>query len=294
MATFVALCLSQATFASPVISGCGGGGCVVGGNTTTDNSTTNNVDIADSFNNNGNTTGSNNITGSFNTDNSVNNSNNIGGGEGATVGGDINVRSSTHQGQLQGQFQGQEQNQSNDNVNANSATVSNTNTNNNSANNSANNSTNNSANNSANNSSSNQASGNNVSYKSTSVVKGSDLSEQVPNIVAPGLTTTLTETCMGSSSAGASGAGFGFSFGTTWRDGACVRRLDARQMGAFGDFSTAREMMCDSDLVRAAAKRVGRPCMEDGGKPYVAVVPGVQVQDTPTDESAAAVKRGGL
>lgn len=96
----------------------------------------------------------------------------------------------------------------------------------------------------------------------------SDMSQMVPSVVAPGLATTLTETCMGSTSAGGSGAGFGFSFGTTWRDSACVRRLDARQMSGFGDIATAREVMCDSDLVREAAKRVGRPCMEDGGKPF--------------------------
>ena len=40
----------------------------------------------------------------------------------------------------------------------------------------------------------------------------------VPDVSAPGLTTTLTETCMGSTSAGGAVVGFGFSFGTTWRD----------------------------------------------------------------------------
>ena len=103
--------------------------------------------------------------------------------------------------------------------------------------------------------------------------------------------TTLTETCMGSTSAGAAGAGFGFSFGTTWRDSACVRRLDARQMTAFGDISTAREMMCDSDLVRAAAKRAGRPCVDDGGVPYgqVAQASPVVTQEVVSEPAAAAV-----
>jgi hypothetical protein len=68
---------------------------------------------------------------------------------------------------------------------------------------------------------------------------------------------------MGSSSAGASGIGFGVSFGTTWRDRACVRRLDARQLAALGYHLGAKELMCDSPAVRAALKRAGRPCFED-------------------------------
>ena len=128
------------------------------------------------------------------------------------------------------------------------------------------------------------------------VNQASDLSQMVPNVSAPNLATTLTETCMGSTSGGASAAGWGFSFGTTWRDSACVRRLDARQMSAFNDISTAREMMCDSELVREAAKRVGKPCMEDGGVPFGQVaplasrdMPAPVIQQAPSEEAAAAV-----
>lgn len=91
----------------------------------------------------------------------------------------------------------------------------------------------------------------------------------VPDVVAPGLTTTLSETCMGSSSGGAGWLGFGFSFGTTWRDSACVRRLDSRQILAFGvatkDYThvvAAKELMCDSKKVRAAYERAGIPCVQ--------------------------------
>ncbi|MEM2159434.1 MAG: hypothetical protein QXN55_00580 [Candidatus Nitrosotenuis sp.] len=121
---------------------------------------------------------------------------------------------------------------------------------------------------------------------------GTDLSNAVPSAMAPNLATTLTETCMGSTSFGASGSGFGFSFGTTWRDGACVRRLDARQLSAFGDLPTARELMCDSDKVREAARRAGRPCVADGGQPWgVPVVAAPQEQVAPTPEAAAPVVR---
>ena len=85
----------------------------------------------------------------------------------------------------------------------------------------------------------------------------------VPNVSAPALTTTLTETCMGSTSIGGAGICFGISFGTTWRDSACVRRLDARQLQALGYTLGAKELMCDSDAVRQALKRAGKPCYVD-------------------------------
>lgn len=81
---------------------------------------------------------------------------------------------------------------------------------------------------------------------------------------------------MGSTSVGAGWSGASISFGTTWRDSACVRRLDARQVHQLGDAQAAKEVMCDSDLVRDAFRRVGRPCAEDGGM-YVAVSAPVQV-----------------
>jgi hypothetical protein len=117
---------------------------------------------------------------------------------------------------------------------------------------------------------------------------GTDLSNAVPNVSAPGLSTTLTETCMGSSSGGVAGAGFGFSFGTTWRDTACVRRLDSRQIGAYGQYAIAFEMMCDSQLVREAAVRAGRPCVADGGKPLgTPVLPADQIVQVPSEVGAA-------
>jgi hypothetical protein len=75
---------------------------------------------------------------------------------------------------------------------------------------------------------------------------------------------------MGSTSVGGGFSGGSFSFGTTWRDHACVRRLDAREVKSFGYPQAAKEVMCDSDLVREAFKRVGQPCAADGGN-YAAV-----------------------
>ena len=102
--------------------------------------------------------------------------------------------------------------------------------------------------------------------------------KNVPAVAAPALTTSLTETCMGSSSVGGAGVGFGFSIGTTWRDTACVRRLDARQVAALGYRDAARELMCDSPAVAAAFERAGMPNCGAG----VAVAPAEKaVEPTP-------------
>lgn len=95
---------------------------------------------------------------------------------------------------------------------------------------------------------------------------GSDLGDAVPAVVAPSLTTTLSETCMGSTSMGVAGAGFGVSFGSTWKDEACVRRLDSRELRSFGSglapndailfHFAAKERMCADPKIRQAFERV--------------------------------------
>jgi hypothetical protein len=119
------------------------------------------------------------------------------------------------------------------------------------------------------------------SSKNSGNVAAANLSSAVGMSYAPALTTTLTETCMGSTSAGAGFSGGSFSFGTTWRDSTCIRRLDAREIKSFGDIQAAKEIMCDSDLVREAFKRVGRPCAIDGGNYGTAVVPAASVATIP-------------
>lgn len=77
----------------------------------------------------------------------------------------------------------------------------------------------------------------------------------VPDASAPGLTTTLTETCMGSTSGGFSISGLGLSGGTTWTDEACVRRLDARELGSQGAKAASLELLCSNPDNRAAILR---------------------------------------
>lgn len=114
--------------------------------------------------------------------------------------------------------------------------------------------------------------------QSSSVNQGSDLSRSVGMAVAPALTTTFSETCMGSTSAGAGFAGGAVSIGSTWEDEACIRRLDAREVKSMGDSETAKEIMCGSPEVRAAFKRVGRPCAIDGGT-YAATPKPININD---------------
>jgi hypothetical protein len=113
---------------------------------------------------------------------------------------------------------------------------------------------------------------------STSTNTGSDLSHAVGMAVAPALTTTFSETCMGSTSAGAGFAGGAVSIGSTWEDEACIRRLDAREVKSMGDAETAKEIMCGSKEVREAFKRVGRPCAIDGGT-YAATPKPININD---------------
>lgn len=113
----------------------------------------------------------------------------------------------------------------------------------------------------------------NQSFDSHNTSTGSDLSRMVPSVIAPALTTTLTETCMGSTSVGVGWSGAGISFGTTWRDSACVRRLDSRELKTIqvpGAHLASKELMCDSSKVRAAFLRAGFPCAEDQGTAFVA------------------------
>jgi hypothetical protein len=81
-----------------------------------------------------------------------------------------------------------------------------------------------------------------------------------PSIGAPALTTTLSDTCMGSSSFGLSVTGFGASAGTTRVDQDCVRRLDAREFRAMGLTDVALALLCQSESNRRAVEATGHLC----------------------------------
>jgi hypothetical protein len=158
----------------------------------------------------------------------------------------------------------------NNNTNTNTNNVNsanNNNSNSNSNSNSTSNTTNNSRNtsNSSNNTKASSSNSNGIDSHNVSTSNGSDLSKMVGYANAPALTTTFSETCMGSTSMGAGFAGGAVSLGSTWEDSACKNRLDAREARAMGDNEVAKEIFCGTETVRAAYKRVGRPCAIDGG-----------------------------
>lgn len=96
--------------------------------------------------------------------------------------------------------------------------------------------------------------------KATVDYGGSYKVKNVPSVLAPSLTATLSDTCMGSVSAGISAVGFGITGGTTMVDEACVRRLDSREFRAMGMVDVALALLCQSDANRKAIEATGRSC----------------------------------
>jgi hypothetical protein len=109
----------------------------------------------------------------------------------------------------------------------------------------------------ANNAATNQGNAQNLTVTNVSP----DSVRTVPTVYAPALTTTLTETCMGSTTAGGSWLGGGISLGTTWEDKSCKRRLNARELAqTLGDREAARAVLCGDPDIADAYERLGRPC----------------------------------
>lgn len=96
--------------------------------------------------------------------------------------------------------------------------------------------------------------------KATVDYGGSYTVKNVPGVLAPSLTTTLSDTCMGSASIGVSAVGFGVTGGMTMVDEACVRRLDSREFRAMGMNDVALALLCQSDANRKAIEATGRSC----------------------------------
>jgi hypothetical protein len=108
------------------------------------------------------------------------------------------------------------------------------------------------------------SSGSNLNLYQTSNAPPVNLSNAVGMAYAPALTTTLTGTCMGSTSAGAGFAGGAFSIGSTWVDRGCTLRFNANSLVAIGDVAAARAVMCQDEDVRQAYALTGNFCPQDG------------------------------
>jgi len=129
-----------------------------------------------------------------------------------------------------------------------------------------------------------------------------------PAVVAPALTTSFSDTCMGSSSFGLSLVGLGATAGTTMVDEACVRRLDSREFRAMGLNDVALALLCQSSSNRKAVEATGRSCPSapalsaatgssrlapgDYSDPYIRYRLGLEPLDAAPAEPAAPAPQG--
>ena len=74
--------------------------------------------------------------------------------------------------------------------------------------------------------------------------------------IAPGLT-AAPETCMGSTSIGASGPFAGLSIGTTWKSKGCELRMFARSLIALGYTEAALALLAQDEMVAQALQAAG-------------------------------------
>jgi len=81
----------------------------------------------------------------------------------------------------------------------------------------------------------------------------------VSTAVAPPLTSS-NDTCMGSTSVGASAVSFGFSAGSTWTDENCVMLKNAREIWNMGFKGAALARLCMDKLNKEALETTGVMC----------------------------------
>jgi hypothetical protein len=81
----------------------------------------------------------------------------------------------------------------------------------------------------------------------------------VSTAVAPALSSS-NDTCMGSTSVGASAVAFSVSFGSSWTDNNCLMLKNAREMWNMGFRGAALARMCMDDLNRQALEATGIVC----------------------------------
>jgi hypothetical protein len=81
----------------------------------------------------------------------------------------------------------------------------------------------------------------------------------VSTAVGPALTST-NDTCMGSTSLGASAVSFGVSFGSTWTDNNCLMLKNSREMWNMGFKGAALARLCMDELNRESLEATGINC----------------------------------
>ena len=128
--------------------------------------------------------------------------------------------------------------------------------------------------------------------QSVSVAGGhTNVQRQIPNVYAPGLTTTLNDTCMGSASLGLGFASGVVTLGKTYVDDECVRRLHSRRVQDLGQPEIAMALMCGNEDVYQAALQSGRRESCFGGRPKALAESYEWPRRVTLEESAAIAKR---
>lgn len=105
---------------------------------------------------------------------------------------------------------------------------------------------------------------NNVPANTTNETRfsGSYTVHNTPDVYAPAIAGGANPCVVGVSGGGAV-AGFGISFGMTRNDDGCERRNTAALLHNMGEREVAQELLCETDSVRQARLRAGRPCYVD-------------------------------
>lgn len=99
--------------------------------------------------------------------------------------------------------------------------------------------------------------------------------DPVNSAYAPSLTAS-NGTCMGSTTAGATGPGASISFGTTWKDSDCSLRYTAEALRASGNNLIAQALLCQIAEVKKVAPKHCRAVETSLADPVVAMDEKVQ------------------
>jgi hypothetical protein len=97
--------------------------------------------------------------------------------------------------------------------------------------------------------------------------------KSAPTVYAPSLTASVTETCLGSVSAGVSVVGVGATAAMTTENTECDRRLNAAVAGRMGRMDIAFNLMCQEDAFRQASEDTDKPCSVPGAVKTGAIPP---------------------
>jgi hypothetical protein len=111
-------------------------------------------------------------------------------------------------------------------------------------------------------------------YTANENISGTQTVRNVPELVAPNVSTN--NPCSLGASAGGAGPGIGITFGVGYTDPGCERRNNAAVLNNLGMRQAAIDVLCQDDSVARALAAAGTPCSASSrstGTPYVVPYP---------------------